>query len=576
MFSIPNLFFILSLPIAILALVLTQNAEWRPHLQVWLSSFSHPTVILPQGTLLGTVLAKDFPPVEAFLGIPYVLPPVGDRRFRHPVPVSPSNETIYATSFGSKCPGAMPLLKVPAPESEDCLTANVFRPKQYNTKEPLPVAVYIHGGAFNRGSATMHNTASMVGWSESPFIAVSFNYRIGALGFLPSTVTAKEGILNLGLHDQVVLLEWVRDNIGKFGGDPNQVTLFGLSAGAHSIGHHLMNYKPSSPLFHRVIIESGAPTSRAVHKYDNKIHEEQFRAFLEEAGCSAVPDDEITSCLRARPYDAITKASDVVFRIYNTPPRWAFQPVVDGDLLPRRPIDAWEAGIWNKIPIMTGFNTNEGSMYVPSTMETPAEFSDFFRLLLPAFPESDIQAISNLYPDPSTDASSPYTDTRPIPVGAQYKRVEAAYAQYAYICPVRQTAHLATTAHDQPPVYLYHWAVNTTVKNGANHADNMYYESLDPKITSISHTQKELAGVYHAYLTSFIATGDPNHLEGKYKHRPVWEGYRREQPRKIVFGLGNDERAGGEGKGIVAEMVDDVWGKVECEFWWDRIGLSEQ
>lgn len=81
----------------------------------------------------------------------------------------------------------------------------------------------------------MHNTASMMGWSEKPFVAVSFNYRIGALGFLPSTVSAQEGILNLGLHDQILAFQWVRENIEAFGGDPSQVTLIGLSAGAHSV-----------------------------------------------------------------------------------------------------------------------------------------------------------------------------------------------------------------------------------------------------------------------------------------------------------------------------------------------------
>ena len=83
----------------------------------------------------------------------------------------------------------------------------------------------------------MHNTASMVAWSESPFIGVSFGYRIGALGFLPCTLSKKEGLLNLGLHDQVLLFEWVQENIENFGGDPSNVTLFGLSAGAHSVRH---------------------------------------------------------------------------------------------------------------------------------------------------------------------------------------------------------------------------------------------------------------------------------------------------------------------------------------------------
>lgn len=119
---------------------------------------------------------------------------------------------------------------------EDCLTANVFRQAGSSAGDKLlPVAVYIHGGAFNRGTASMHNTASMMAWSEKPFLAVSFNYRVGALGFLPSSLSAKEGVLNLGLKDQILFLEWVQENIKAFGGDPHKVTLFGLSAGAHSV-----------------------------------------------------------------------------------------------------------------------------------------------------------------------------------------------------------------------------------------------------------------------------------------------------------------------------------------------------
>ena len=94
--------------------------------------------------------------------------------------------------------------------------------------------VYFHGGAFNRGSAKSHDTAAMVAWAD-PFVAVTFNYRLGALGFLNSALAADEGILNLGLHDQVLLLQWVQENIEAFGGDPEQVTLMGLSAGAHSV-----------------------------------------------------------------------------------------------------------------------------------------------------------------------------------------------------------------------------------------------------------------------------------------------------------------------------------------------------
>lgn len=201
---------------------------------------SRPSVTIAQGTVVGVVLTEKLPrAIEAFRGIPYALPPTGDRRFRAPVKVEPSTQTIDASQFGPVAPGKQLFPGGPTFEySEDCLTANVFRlPASTKDNEPklLPVAIYVHGGAFNRGTASMHNTASFLANAGQPFVAVSFNYRIGALGFLPSTMSAEEGALNLGLKDQVLLFEWVRDNIASFGGDPNDVTLFGISAGGHSV-----------------------------------------------------------------------------------------------------------------------------------------------------------------------------------------------------------------------------------------------------------------------------------------------------------------------------------------------------
>lgn len=198
---------------------------------------SRPSVILAQGRLTGIQLKETFPQtVDAFLGIPYALPPVGERRFRPAEKVAVSTEKIDGSKYGPMAPGKALLTGGPKLEQdEDCLTANIFRPAGTTEMDKLPVALYIHGGAFNRGAAAMHNTGSMVAWSESPFIGVSFGYRVGALGFLPSSLSKKEGVLNLGLRDQIHLFEWVQENIGKFGGDPGNVTLFGLSAGAHSV-----------------------------------------------------------------------------------------------------------------------------------------------------------------------------------------------------------------------------------------------------------------------------------------------------------------------------------------------------
>jgi carboxylesterase type B len=194
------------------------------------------TIPLPQGKLVGVKLDDSLPqPVDAWLGVPYALPPTGDRRFRAPVKVASSPDTVVdASKYGPAGPGKALLPGPKLDQSEDCLTANIFR-KTSDKHEKLPVALYIHGGAFNRGSAMMHKTASMVANAPDSFIAISFNYRIGALGFLPSSLSAKEGALNLGLKDQIIMMEWVQDNIEAFGGDPSNVTLFGLSAGAHSV-----------------------------------------------------------------------------------------------------------------------------------------------------------------------------------------------------------------------------------------------------------------------------------------------------------------------------------------------------
>ncbi|KAJ6505935.1 putative extracellular lipase [Mycena vulgaris] len=552
--------------------------DWHPTPNLNLDA---PCVSIPQGTIVGSVLhvASATPAIEAFRGIPYALPPVGDRRFRPAFPVGASHSTIYARGFGARCPGKQ-LLQLPGSggeESEDCLTLNVFRPKLQAGQEKLPVALYIHGGAFNRGTAAMHDTASMVAWAEAPFVAVSFNYRIGALGFLPSALSHDEGILNLGLKDQIMVMEWVQENIDKFGGDPGQVTLFGLSAGAHSIGHHVMNLKETSPLFHRVVIESGAATSRAVHPYDAAIHETQFAEFLVEAGCANLPSAAVFPCLRARPEKTITDAQLAIFSKYNPSLRWAFQPVVDGEIIPRRPIDAWASGAWNKVPIMTGFSHNEGTYYVPTSMSTPEQFTAFFHALLPRLSQSDLAMIAELYPDPSTHPDSPYVDARDlmaIEVGPQFKRVEAAYAHYAYICPVRQTVNLAAP-HQAAPVYLYHWALNQTVKGGANHGDHIGYETMDSAVQDYSDAQKEVAWALHAYWTSFITTGSPNSIRGRAAGRAEWARYDTIDPRVMAFGEGNDERAGGHGVGITAEMKPDDWSRKECDFWWSKTALSE-
>lgn len=334
------------------------------------------------------------------------------------------------------------------------------------------------------------------------------------------------------------------------------------------------------PLFNRVIIESGAPTSRAVRPYDAPLHEAQFRDFLAAAGVpAALPEREILPFLRSQPSAVLQAAQTSVFDKYNPSLQWAFQPVIDGAVIPRPPLDTWRRGLWHRVPIMTGFQRNEGSLYVDKAMRTSREFVGFFRNLLPLLSEADLAAVDELYPDPEALRDSPYRETR-AGVGAQYKRVEAAYGHYAYVAPVRQTAEFACSAAEDVPVYLYQWAAVSSVLNGAQHADNMRYEVCDPKVLAVSENQARLARTFHAYVTSFITRGDPD-AGGSgtgtttTTTRPRWSVYRKGAPRAMVFGLGNEELIGG-GLGEVATMVDDSWGRRECEFWWTKVDLSQQ
>jgi len=210
---------------------------------------SKPAVTLRQGRYVGAVIlsSSHFPrPIETFRGVPFAQDTAGRNRFRPPQPLPPSDKTFDALRFGKACPRDNFLR---GDTGEDCLNLNVYRPAGLvdgdgNHKEAdgsskkktlLPVIVYVHGGAFNSGSGIERNMASFVSWAEDSMVGINFNYRVGALGFLPSDLTAKEGLLNLGLRDQQFLFQWVKNNVEAFGGDPDNVTIMGLSAGAHSV-----------------------------------------------------------------------------------------------------------------------------------------------------------------------------------------------------------------------------------------------------------------------------------------------------------------------------------------------------
>ncbi|TVY31237.1 Carboxylesterase, partial [Lachnellula occidentalis] len=281
--------------------------------------------------------------------------------------------------------------------------------------------------------------------------------------------------------------------------------------------------------------------------------------------------------LRLLPTSRIKTASEAIFTKYALSIRWPFQPVIDGPggMIPVAPIAAWRSGNHHKIPILTGFNTNEGASFVPWSLAKPAQFTAFFRTMLPGLTEEDLRELDRVYPDPVADPTSKYVEHRRN-LGKQYKRVEQAYAHFAYIAPVRQTARYAAEAEAEMPVYLYHFAVSCSVNGGADHGNHSSFVTYSRQVSAMSRTLDEIAGTMHAYWSSFVTTGDPNAVKGRWGTRPEWPRYvSGEQGKKMLFGDGNDEIAGLRNKGIVAQVVDDVWAKEECGYWWERTEKSE-
>lgn len=337
-----------------------------PPVYVDISGFEKPPCTTPDvrtkngllcGNLTGT---SDGKAVNAYLGIPFAESTAGQNRWRAPVPKTPWEGVLKATRTGPACPQSG---ETTYPQSEDCLFLNVWVPAKAS-EGPRAVMVFIYGGAFDFGydALPLYDGAYTAG--KGDVIVVNINYRVGALGFLSGVKDIKTGETvngNFGILDQVAALEWVRDNVAAFGGDPDKVTIYGESAGAMSVGIHLVSSPRSEGLFRAAIMESnplGLPyknlkQSRAI-----------TREFASNLGCGA----EDLACMRTQPVEVVLDAQlqmDMALPalIHGIRDMLAWSPVVDGDVVVQQPIRAIEDGKLTK-PVIIGTNRNEGLVFV--------------------------------------------------------------------------------------------------------------------------------------------------------------------------------------------------------------------
>lgn len=330
-----------------------------------------PVIQIGSGLVSGLQFELEGKIVDAYLGIPYAQPPVGELRFKKPSPVSPWDGIYNATAKPTPCHQVpVPLLGLTklnyANASEDCLYVNVWKPSQPGcslqqncTKELLPVFVYFHGGAFQWGDSSLlvYDPANFVALTDVVF--VTFNYRLGIFGFL--SLEAPDMPSNVGIWDQHMVLEWVRDNIASFGGDPRQVTIGGQSAGATSAALHAASPR-SKGLFKRIITQSGSPLSMVLSIFFRG--EGKFINTAVLLGCYDVKmtfseqRKQVISCLRK------LDASFIMRKIENLEfLQQLFAPFDKDDFLP---FSVLSPEPWKQLhveDVLLGTTTDEGTMF---------------------------------------------------------------------------------------------------------------------------------------------------------------------------------------------------------------------
>nr|AJP62549.1 carboxylesterase [Oxya chinensis] len=322
------------------------------------------TVSLPSGLQvigLNTTTVRGVP-YFSFRGIPYAVPPVGELRYTDPIPYR-STGSVEAVADAPHC----------AQESggrEDCLYLNVYTPqvpsRDGDNAVKLPVMVWLHGGGFVEGSGTAaaHGPDFLV---DSGVILVTVNYRLGVLGFLSTGDSVVPG--NMGLKDQVAALQWVKDNIANFGGDPGNVILSGVSAGASSAFFHMMS-PLSKGLFHRVIAMGGSPLNPWSFSETAK---ERSHRLAENLGLKTTDSKELVAFLRTIPAEKFPEAmkdalndedKERLFMFVFVP---SVEPNVEGAFLTEHPADILKSGKYINVPLLTGVASREGKFLMKWT-----------------------------------------------------------------------------------------------------------------------------------------------------------------------------------------------------------------
>lgn len=459
-------------------------------------------------TDLGTVQGLVTNGARAFLGLPYAAPPVGDLRWKAPAPAAAWSGVRDATVPGGICrQGPIPPAGTLAPTSEDCLYLNVYTPEHLGLGKKLPVLFWIHGGAYITGAGSQYDGSVLA--QKAKAVVVTINYRLGIFGMMAlPALQAENPAGNYALQDQQAALRWVQRNIAAFGGDHNNVTLFGQSAGGSSVCQQVVS-PLASGLFHRAIMQSGPCTLGSAPL---AVAQATGAAVAANLNCPEGPEQ--LSCLRSKSTDEVFFAAPGSAPGGDLASIIALTPYVDGVVLPQAPLEAIQSGNFNRVPVMVGATLDEGRLFISlaynlarGTPLTEQEYQDAVRQT--AGNDTAAQLLTSVY------SSASY--------GSPSLAFSALFGDNTFACPAQRAARAFSR---YTPTYAYEFADRTVppiiadpfMEWGAYHAAELgYLFQTDavtlppsPPISGRTPEQLELADSMLQYWARFAATGNPN------------------------------------------------------------------
>ncbi|MCU1529191.1 MAG: carboxylesterase [Frondihabitans sp.] len=447
-------------------------------------------------THAGTVRGLQRPGSAAFLGIPFAEPPTGERRFAAPVPHAPWSGVLDATQYGAtpqrKALSEITIIPEPSVPGESTLNVNVFTPRPGDTEAALPVLVYIHGGGYVAGSpaSPWYDGAA---FNRDGVVTVSVSYRLGFDGF----GWIQDAPMNRGVLDWILALEWVRDNIDRFGGDPSRVTIAGQSAGGGAV-LTLLAVPRAADLFERVISISGATadTELGVAEAAGRRLAELVGVEPTRAGLSSIPEGRILELqgkiAAATVEDGSNPLASLAALVNDG---LVLGPVVDGDLLPTGVRDALAGGVGRSKELLLGATDNEFNMALAPHEEALAAVD----------PVLALDGLGVAAPD-----AARYVESHPGLSTA------AILGQFVTDSVFRSKAVDYARAREEggAPAWLYRFAWPSTVMGGATHCLDVpfFFDDLDAEGVEVitgPNPPRDLAADVHGAAVAFIAAGAP-------------------------------------------------------------------